>query len=238
MLVMTPAAAEQAFVALRQATEREPDYGPAWSALANLHAHAFLFERPGFDEPLERATEYARRGVALEPQSQLARTVMAFVHLLRDEMDLFFQEAEAALALNPHSPNYVGTIGYMFVNAGEFERGAGLLHRAMERNPYHPKWFHHALCAVHFARGEYEHAYLEVEQGGFQVGFWDSAIRAAALGKLGRVAEAGASATQLLAMVPDFERRAGEITRRSTKSTALIEDFLDGLRKAGLRIDG
>ena len=237
MLVMTPSAAERALAALEQATQREPVYGPAWSGLANLFAHAYIFERPHGGSPLERATEYARKGLALEPRSQLAHTIMAYVYLLRDELDLFHHEADSALALNPHSPNYVGTIGYMLVNAGEFERGAALLEQAIAWNPCHPKWFHHGLCAFHFQRGDYENAYKEVLKVGFQVGFWDAAIKAAALGKLGRTSEAEESARELLAVIPDFERRARHIVSRTVKSAALVEDFLDGLGRAGLHIE-
>lgn len=238
MLVMTPSAGEQAFAALEQATRRESEYGPAWSALANLFAHAYIFERPGVASPLSHATEYARRGVALEPGSQLAHTIMAFVYLLRGELDSFRREAETALALNPHSPNYVGTIGYLLVNAGDFDRGAALVRQAIAWNPCHPKWFHHALCAYHFRHGDYEQAYKEVLEVGFQVGFWDSAIKAAVLGKLGRASDAAAAAKELLAVIPDFERRAREIAGRTMKAPDLVDDFLDGLRKAGLRIDG
>ncbi len=238
MLVMTSSAGQHALAALQQATQREPDYGPAWSALANLFAHAYIFEHSDVESPLEKATEYARRGLALEPRSQLARTIMAYVYLLRDELDLFHREADAALALNPHSPNYVGTVGYLLVNAGEFERGAALLEQAIAWNPCHPKWFHHALCAFHFQRGDYENAYKEALEVGFQVGFWDAAIKAAVLAKLGRVLEAKQPASELLGLVPDFERRARAIASRSLRSPALVEDFLDGLRRAGLHIDG
>ena len=238
MLVMTPSAGEQAFAALQQATHREPEYGPAWSALANLFAHAYIFDRPGVASPLSHATEFARRGVALEPMSQLARTIMAYVYLLRGELDAFRREAETALALNPHSPNYVGTIGYLLVNAGDFDRGAELVRQAIAWNPCHPKWFHHALCAYHFQRGDYELAYKEALEVGFQVGFWDSAIRAAVLGKLGRTAEAASAAKELLAAVPDFEPRARTIAGRTMQSQPLVDDFLDGLRRAGLRLDG
>ena len=83
MLVQTPEAGEQAFIALQQATQREPEYGPAWSALGNLFAHAYVNDEPGIESPLEVATEYAQRGASLEPNNQLTRAIMAFVYLLR-----------------------------------------------------------------------------------------------------------------------------------------------------------
>ncbi|MGW8267178.1 MAG: hypothetical protein ACWGSQ_12490 [Longimicrobiales bacterium] len=234
MLVMTRSAGEDALAALQQATQRDPDYGPAWSALANLHAHAFVFDYPGIESPLRQANEYARKGVVLAPKHQLSRAVMAYVHLLRGEYDLFVTEAEAALALNPHSPNYMGTIGYLFCLSGELERGRDLIEEAMTLNPHHPRWFHHGLFVYHFQRGDYEAAYQEMERMGFRVGFWDSAAKAAVLGKLGRGEEAREAIEELLALKPDFPHRVLEILSRSTHLARFAFDFLDGLSRAGL----
>ncbi len=236
MLVMSPPAGEQAFVALQRATATEPAYGPAWAALANLHAHAWAFDLPGFDDPLATAFEYARRGAALAPESQLARTILTYVYLLRGEHGRFAAEAEAALALNPSSPNFSGTIGYLFACAGEYDRGARLLRRATSLNPCHPRWFHHGLYLIHFARGEYELAHVEAEQVGHQVAFWDPVLRAAALGKLGRAVEAESSVQELRRIKPDFERRVREFLPRTGTPRELWGEFLDGLRKAGLQV--
>jgi adenylate cyclase len=237
MLVMTPTAGEQAFVALRCATEAEPDYGPTWSGLANLHAHAWVFDLPGFDEPLETALTYARRGAALAPDSQLARTILAYVYLLRGERELFAEEADAALDLNPNSPNFSGTIGYLLACAGECDRGFALLQRAIGLNPCHPRWFHHGLFIIHFQRKQYQEALEEAEKVGHKVAFWDPVLRAAALGKLGRLQEASASVQELRRIKPDFERRVREFLPRTATSPEIWDDFLDGLRKAGLQID-
>jgi adenylate cyclase len=237
MLVMTPEAGEAAIAALERATAREPEYGPAWAGLAHLHCHVLALDRPGIEEPLEVATEYARKAAALDPHSQLARTVLAYVYLLRGEMAQFWSEAEAALALNPNSPNYAGTIGYLRASAGDFEGGCRLLKASIALNPCHPKWFHHALFLVHFARGEYEKAYREACQVGFTVGFWDPTLRTAALAKLGREDEARAAAREILEKKPDFETRIRKLLSHPPRPADVVEDFLDGLRGAGLRID-
>jgi adenylate cyclase len=237
MLVLTPEAGEAAFSALRLAAEREPEYAPAWAGLATLHCHALIFGRSGIDEPLETASRYARRAAALDPRSQMARTILAYVHMLRGEMTQFWSEAEAALDLNPNSPNHVGTIGYLMVCAGHFERGRQLLDRSIALNPCHPKWFHHALYLAHFSRGEYDEAYREALQVGFTVGLWDPALRAAALAKLGREDEARAAAGEIREHNPDFEIRVREILSHNFKPANVREDLLDGLRLAGLRID-
>lgn len=234
MLVLTAEAGEEAFTALQRATEREPDYGPAWAAFANLHAHAWLYDRPGVDEPLGTAFAYATKGVTLAPDSQLARTILAYLHLLRGEEELFRTEAEAALALNPNSPTYAGTVGYLFAVAGDFDRGEALLRQAFDTGLAQPGWFHHGLFIVHYARGEYEKAFREVERVLPPAGFWDPALRAAALGKLGRGAEAEEALDELRRLKPDFEERASALLSRTPVPEQVRADVLDGLRRAGL----
>lgn len=237
MLVMTLDEAERALMALRHATATEPDYGPTWAAMANLHAHAYTWDLPGFDEPLDTALRFARRAATLAPESQLVRTILAYVLLLKEERDLFDAEAEAALALNPNSPNYSGTVGYLLACAGEYERGEDLLRKAIALNPCHPGWFHHGLFMAHFHRGEYEQAFAEAMRAGSQVYFWDVVLRAAALGKLGRAGEAETAVRALREIRPDFERRVRDFLSRTATSPALWDDFIDGLRKAGLQIE-
>jgi adenylate cyclase len=237
MLVMTPEAAESAFAALQRATEREPEYGPAWAGLANLYCNAVVFDRPGFEQPLEIAFAHAQRAAALDPASQLARTIRAYVYLLRGDLERFAEEAAVALALNPNSPNFAGTIGYLYACAGDCDRGRELLESSIALNPSHPKWFYHGLYACHFARREYEDAYRDAQKVGFNVGFWDPALRAAALGKLGRFDEARAAGAELRQQKPDFESRVRELLSYTLKRSEVVEDFLDGLRYAGLKID-
>lgn len=236
MVAMTPDTYEDAFTALQAAVEREPEYGPAWSALANLFAHDYTVDAAGTTAPLDTATEYARKGAALEPGNQLARTVMAYVYLLRGDSDAFSEEAEIALALNPNSPYYAGTIGYLFVFSGEFERGRALVDNAIALNPCHPRWFHHARWLDHYRRGEYDAAYREARMTGPHVGFWDPAICVASLGQLGRLSEAKVFIRELRRLKPDFESRARELATRSLKMDNLVDQFIDGLRKAGLKI--
>jgi adenylate cyclase len=236
MLVMTPGAYQEAFESLLQATEAEPAYGPTWSALANLHAHAYSFDLSGFTDPLETAFDQARLGSSLAPDSQLARTILAYVYLLRGERERFLAEADTALALNPNSPSLSGLVGYLLACAGEYERAVDLLDRAVAMNPCHPRWFHHGLFVIHFSRGDYQRAYEEADQVGHQVRFWDPALRAAALGKLGRTEEARASIEELRRLKPDFEHRVRDFLPRTATPPAIWTEFLDGLKKAGFEV--
>ena len=138
-------------MALRKAAEREPDYGPVWSALATLYGQMYSVDAPGFDRPLETALRYARRGVYLEPGSQLARLILAYASYLSEDSAVFQQEIETALTLNPNSPYTVGTAGYFHVMRGDFE--LALQHRASA---------HRRVCARRPSKVEHERA-LRVE---------------------------------------------------------------------------
>ena len=234
MRVMTPESYRSALAAVRAAVEREPDYGPACSALANMHCHAYIWDIPEFDEPLEKAGEYARNGTLMDPANQLTRTVMAYVHLLRGELESALSEADVALQLNPNSPYFTGTIGYVVMMAGDFDHGRKLVENAIALNPCHPRWFHHALWLDDYRQGRYESSYREAVTAGPSLGFWHPVVCAASLGKLQRRPQARAYVAELRRLKPDFEQRAGELMARVIKIENFAEQLIDGLKKAGL----
>jgi TolB-like protein len=236
MQAMTAVSHEDVLAPLWAAVKREPGYGPAWSALANLHNHAYIWDMPDFTNPLETAVEYSRKGVLLDPGNQLTRTIMAYVHLLVGELEEAKAEADIALSLNPNSPYFVGAVGYVLVMAGDFERGRRLVNEAITLNPCHPRWFHHACWLDEYRRGEYERAYQEACMAGLEVGFWRPILCAASSGQLGREAEAKEHIEELRRIKPDFESRAGELIDRISKAEGIAGLLVDGLQKAGLKI--
>lgn len=233
----TPESGQACFVALRSAAEKEPEYGPMWSALATLHCQMYTFDVPGFDDALDTALEFARKGVFLEPGSQLGRLILAYASYLAEDSESFQEETETALALNPNSPYTVGTAGYFHVMRGEYERGLPLLERAIAASPCHPSWFHGGYVIDRLRRQEYEAALFEVEKHSPYQSFWLPVAYAAILAKLGRVDEAKVYVEQVEEQEPDFASRARELLRRTLKIDAIIDDLIDGLRTAGLSVE-
>jgi adenylate cyclase len=233
-LMPSPESAQACLAALGRSAEREPDYGPVWSALATLHCQMYSFDAPGFENALETAQEYARKGVFLEPSSQLGRLILAYASYLAEDSDAFDRESETAMALNPNSPYTVGAIGYFHVMRGSFERGLPLLERAMAVNPCHPDWFHAGQVIHLLARRRYEEALAELERHDPFFAFWLPMVRASILGNLGRVDEARTHLHLAQEQKPDFAPRARELMRRSLKVDSIIDDLVDGLDRAGL----
>ncbi|MEX1311686.1 MAG: hypothetical protein AB1Z65_14770, partial [Candidatus Sulfomarinibacteraceae bacterium] len=93
----SPESAAACFVALKSAAEKEPEYGPVWSALATLHCQMYTFDAPGFEDALGDALDFARKGVFLEPGSQLGRMILAYASYLAEDSESFLEESETAL---------------------------------------------------------------------------------------------------------------------------------------------
>jgi len=230
----TPQSAEACFPALMAAAEREPEYGPLWSALATLHCQVYSFDAPGVDDPLSTALDYARRGVFLEPGSQLGRLILAYAAHLADDAESFHDECRVAISLNPKSPYTVGSIGYLHALRGEIDIGIPLLDQAIAFNPCHPAWFTGGYIIGHLLNDDYERALAETRTHRPFLDFWDDVIIAAILGRLDRADEARPHIEEVEKRKPDFPARAPELMRRSLKIDELVDDLIDGLRRAGL----
>ena len=223
------------FSALERAVKKEPEYAPAWSALATLHCQLHTFDAPGYDDALATALNHAGGlEVTLEPGSQIGRLILAYASYLAEDFDVFHEETETSLALNPNSPYTTGAAGYFYAFTGDFERGIALLDKAIRANPYHSKWFHLGYFMNYFRLGMYAEALQELERYQPTEGYWLHVLYTTVLGKLGRNLEAETQIEALLELKPDFGSRARELLRRSLKVDAIIDELVDGLRLAGL----
>ncbi len=70
---LTPESFEKALASLEQAIEVDPGYGIAYAMIGHLYADNYALGFREFAAPLEKALEFAQKGVALEPQNQFAR---------------------------------------------------------------------------------------------------------------------------------------------------------------------
>ena len=230
----------QAHAALRDGLEqfvaREPRHADAWACLTQLYVDEFSFgfnERP---DALGRALRSARRSVDLDRACQYGNQLLAQVHFFRRDVQAFRTAAEKAMALNSRDTDTLAVMGMMLAFVGEFERGANLARRAMDLNPHHPGWYHVALIWDHFQKGEYEKALEQVMRINIEGLFWQPLQVAGFCGLLGRTAEAAAAVEELRKLDKDIELHVRRHIESFHYASGLMDRFLEGLAKAGLRI--
>lgn len=226
----------EALAALRHAVDIEPECGSCWALLARLYATNYSLEFADEETRIENAVEFAQNGVRLEPADQRTRLVLAYVHLLSDEVAAARREVDKALSLNPDSVFYLDGIGYLLTLLGDWERGTALARKAVSLNPYHRDVVHAGLWLDALRRRDYESACVEAEEFTSSGYFWQPLMRATALAHLGRTEMAEASIEQLLLLKPDFRVRGQWLITRFVKFDDLVEVIKQGLRKAGLNL--
>jgi adenylate cyclase len=105
----------------------------------------------------------------------------------------------------------------------------------MELNPKHPGWYWFALFYRAYRKRDYRQALdvaLRIKMPGF---FSAPLVAAAAYGQLGEYDAAGQALRELLGLWPDFAVSARAELGKWLEPE-LIEQVIDGLRKAGLAV--
>jgi len=222
---------------LERAVRVAPDHSDSWAMLSMIYRGEFAQGFNAGPNPLDRALTAAQRAVDLAATNALGHYALAAVYFFRKEMVPFRVEAERALALNPLDASARACLGLLIAAAGEWDRGCQMVESAMQLNPNCPGYFYFARCCNAYRQGRY----AEVLEGAARVNmpsyYHTHALRAAALGQLGRQDDARKALQDLLALRPDFAATARQDYAK-WYDPELIEQIVDGLRKAGLEIPG
>ena len=216
--------------------ERAPDsaFVNAMLGLACLHDYSNMFAT--MDRPLDRAVALARRAVALDPGSQLAQGILAYVYAHRQEPDQCRAHAERCVELNADASYFVGLMGLAMALCCDWDKALLLVRRAMDLNPGYMRYLHFAPFIDRFRRGEYHEALAEARLFDVSGFYRETFVRAAALGKLGLFEEGRTAVSELLALRPDFRENGRELVRRLVMDEQILDDMMDGLKRAGLSI--
>jgi adenylate cyclase len=233
----TPEAFSRALAALERAVTIEPKCGQAWTMLANLHATFYHRDIPGYENALETAFEYAAKVIRLSPGDQRSRVIMAFIHLLRNDLAAGRVEAEQALNLGPHTLFMLDAIGFLMTYLGEWERGPALIEKVIQLNPFYGNYCHYGLWLNYFRQKNYAAAYREAMRLNNPALIWQPSFRAATLGHLEKYDEGEKYAKELLEMKPDFPGKARDLIGRAIKFEEIVERVIEGLNKVGLGIE-
>jgi TolB-like protein/cytochrome c-type biogenesis protein CcmH/NrfG len=220
---------------LEGAVRDAPDHADSWAMLSMIYRGEFAQGFNAGPNPLDRALAAAQRAVDLAPTHALGHYALATVYFFRKEMIPFRVEAERALALNPLDASVRAYLGLLIAAAGEWDRGCQMVESAMRLNPNCPGYFYFARCCNGYRQGRYAEVLEDAARVNMPGYFHTHALRAAALGQLGRREEARKAVQDLLALRPDFAAAARQEYAKWYDSE-LVEQMIEGLRKAGLEI--
>lgn len=233
---LTKAKNEEARRLLERAIERDPNFAAAYAELSWVHHYAWetdWSENPEADREL--ALELAQKAVALDESLAEGYARLAWAYLWRRRFDDAIAEGKRAITLDPNYADGYMLLSHTLIYAGEAQEGVDV---AIEGMPLDPDSMYHNL--MHLADGQrllgqYEEAIENLNRTielrpNFVPGYtWLAAIYA----NLGRQVEAEVAAAQVMRLNPDFSI-SGTGARTPYRDQAVLEEFLDGLRIAGL----
>jgi TolB-like protein len=220
---------------LEASVRKAPDHADSWAMLSMIYRGEFAQGYNAGPNPLDRALAAAQRAVELAPTHALGHYSLATVYFFRKEMVPFRVEAERALKLNPLDAGARAYLGLLTATSGEWDRGCQMVESAVQLNPNCPGYFYFARACNAYRQGKYEEVLEAAARVNMPNYYHVPALRAAALGQLGRVDEAQKAVRDLLALRPDFAATARQEYGK-WYNPELIDQILDGLRKTGLEI--
>jgi TolB-like protein len=232
--VVTEEAHRAALECLERTVKSDPNYSDAWAALAEIYGDSHALGYNPVPGALDLALEAARRAQALDSTSQFAQYALAYVYFYRRDLENTLVNMEKLVRLNPNNAWYLGFAGWALAYTGQWDRGREMVEKAAKLNPYQPTWLLYPLIFDHYRKGEYELALAMAQKLDLPDFFWTPLSFAIIYGQLGRLDEARAALAEALAQQPDFAERPRHYIGAYVFPEDVIEQMMDGLRKAGL----
>ena len=168
-----------------------PDFGPAYTGLADLHNTKHIFH-PGLfrsEESKLAALAHARQAVQLDSSDMRAHRCLAWSYLMARQYEPAEMHVQLAHELNPNDSWTVISVALMQAFCGQPERAAELARVALDMTfaPSRTHWVYE--MDIQYMNGDYQAAIAAAENS-LDIVWTVSAWRAAALAQLGRVNEA------------------------------------------------
>ena len=224
---------------LERAVEQAPGNADGWAMLSMMYGEEHRFGFNAQPDPLGRSLRAARRAVDAAHANNIAWLALAQALFFRKEFDTFRDAAERAIGLNPMDGSTLEYLGHLIAFAGDWDRGCELHERAIRLNPNHPGWYWTVAFLNEYRKGDYASArgYLlkgQMRGGGAQL--FEQALLTALYGQLGERESAEQTLNKILSQKPDFALTVRKEFLEKWYLPELVEQLMDGLRKAGLDI--
>ena len=221
---------QQAEKPLLQAIELDPAMAEAYAKLTHVWISKFWASVD--DRCVQKAAEYARKALSLNPRLSDSHNAMSIAYAFQDQMDLALLHAARAVELNPNDVHATIDHAQWLIYSGKCVEGLAELDLLLKREPIPPVWYWDSRSSGLFPLKRYQEvidAYSMVHR--HQP--WELGYIAASLAFLGRAEETIRHRNLLLAASPNMTiARMLRIERHQTD--AAKAHFAEGLRRAGL----
>ena len=221
----------------QQAIDLDPTFAGSYSALALVQLQsAAIYQKLDPAEAQRSAEALARRAVVLDGADAQARSCLGWALQARGELEGALGEIERALAMSPNLAAAHGHRGATLIFLGRPKEGLAALETCIRldpRDPFLSVRLLHIACGLYFSR-EYEATIEAAKRLILSYPDFPMIYRwpAAALGQLGRTAEAKEALDKAISLAPtafDMYVRKRVPWFRPEDHAHLVE----GLRKAG-----
>jgi adenylate cyclase len=221
---------------LRKAIALDPANARAIREAAWIATIGRAFRLDETPTPPEEIIAQANKTVQLDPGDARARMVAASAYFYNGQLDLFEQEAQAAMALDPYDAEIPAIFGYMVAISGQWRRGVALAQKANALNPDTAAgWYHTTLSLDSYLHGDYQRALELTRQDPGRQSAYLYVRYISIYGELGRKQEALENWRKLLAEQPGWSAESFETwwhTRNMRDQD--IAKLMDGVYKSGV----
>ena len=221
---------------LRKAIALDPANARAIREAAWIATIGRAFRLDETPPPPEEIIAQANKAVQLDPGDARARMVAASAYFYNGQLDLFEQEAQAAMALDPYDAEIPAIFGYMVAISGQWQRGVALVQKANALNPDTAAgWYHTTLSLDSYLHGDYQRALELIRQDPGRQSAYLYVRYISIYGELGRKQEALENWRKLLAEQPDWSAENFETWWRTRNMRDEdIAKLMDGVYKSGV----
>ena len=220
---------------LERAVQQSPTNGDCWAMLSLVYANEYGHWDNAGPDSIEQALRAARTAVEAAPLSSLPYYALAQALFFKREIQAFRVAAERAVSQNPMDGATAAFMGLLIAYAGDWERGCDLSEKGLQLNPNHPGWYRYTAWHDAYRKKDYRKALGVALQLNAPKSYYTHAVLAICYAQLGQMQEARKALGDMLALKPNYAQVARELHSRWIEPD-LVEELMDGLRKAGLEI--
>ena len=223
---------------LQQTLRDDPDYAPAYAALAlvYLDRYRFNFAAPsGQKDLLAEATRLAERARELEPNASRPYLALSLAYWFRNKVDKSLDLAEQGLALHPNNTELMADLGLRYALLGRWSKSEPLINEAYRRDPATPSGYHVGHFLYAYMHGDYAGALVSAGQIEAPYVVYGHVATAAAYGRMGNPDVAAPALAEIRRIAPDYAGMVRADLQKRNLAPEIIDAVIDGLRKAGLR---